>query len=254
MGFLATCAWMIDGAADGGAGTCRLSVSVPGGCGSLRRVFGLFCRACLLRKKFQMKTKSKTMVSDPAALHVPGRWYWHYRQLQSLREILLSEGRNQSAEVVLPIEPHSMDPADSASDEYDHNLALGMLAHEHDALYEIDAAIQRIIDGRYGVCEDTGRAIPAQRLRAVPWTRYTREAKERRERREGKAQRVAMQAPGSVRGDASAAIGAAPDPEEEDLIARELDHRLFDEAMMRFEGGEEWSEQGGIRIAREEKS
>ncbi len=222
--------------------------------GDLRREFGLLGRMRLLRKKFQMKMKSKTMVSDPAALRVPGRWYWHYRQLQSLREILLGGGRNQMAEIVLPIEPHSMDPADSASDEYDHNLALGMLAHEHDALYEIDAAIQRIMDGRYGVCEDSGRAIPAQRLRAVPWTRYTREAKERRERREGKAQRVAIDVPGSVRGDASAAIATAPDPEEEDLITRELDHRLFDEAMMRFEGGEEWSEQGGIRIAREERS
>jgi hypothetical protein len=49
-------------------------------------------------------------------------------------------------------------------------------------------------------------------------------------------------------------MGAASDPEEEDLIARESDHRLFDEAMMRFEGGEDWSEQGGIRIAREERS
>jgi hypothetical protein len=46
MGFLAACAWMIDDAADGGAGTCRLSVSVPGGacvCGGnlfvLSRVF-----------------------------------------------------------------------------------------------------------------------------------------------------------------------------------------------------------------------
>lgn len=204
--------------------------------------------------EIQMKTKSKTIVSDPAALHVPGRWYWHYRQLRALREVLLREGEDQFSGIKLPIEPHSMDPADSASDEFDHNLALGMLAHEHDALYEIDAAIERIMNGRYGVCEDTGRAIPAQRLRAVPWTRYTREAKERRERRDGKAQRVAIEAPGSTRDDAAAAIGAAPDPEEEDLIARERDHRMFDEAMMRFEGGEEWSEQGGIRIAREERS
>jgi RNA polymerase-binding transcription factor DksA len=204
--------------------------------------------------KFHMKTKSKKIISDPAALHVPGRWYWHYRQLQALREVLLREGIAQFSEIKLPIEPHSMDPADSASDEFDHNLALGMLMHEHDALYEIDAAIERIMNGRYGVCEDTGRAIPAQRLRAVPWTRYTREAKERRERLGGKERRVGIDVPGSVRGDASAAIGAAPDPEEEDLITRELDHRMFDEAMMRFEGGEEWSEQGGIRIAREEKS
>jgi len=208
----------------------------------------------LAQKKFHMKTKSKSTVADLAALRVQSRWRWHYRQLQSLRDILLGGGRNQSAKIVLPIEPHSMDPADSASDEFDHNLALGMLSHEHDALYEIDAAMRRIVDGRYGVCEDTGRAIPAQRLRAVPWTRYTREAKELRERREGKARRVALEAPGSVRGDASAAIGSAPDPEEEELITRELDHRLFDEAMMRFEGGEEWSEQGGIRIAREERS
>jgi hypothetical protein len=47
-----------------------------------------------------------------------------------------------------------------------------------DALYEVEAALSRIKDGSYGICEMTGKPVPAERLRAVPWTRYCRTAAE----------------------------------------------------------------------------
>ena len=43
-------------------------------------------------------------------------------------------------------------------------------------LAEIDAALERIRTGRYGICERTGRTISWERLRALPWTRYAKEA------------------------------------------------------------------------------
>lgn len=36
---------------------------------------------------------------------------------------------------------------------------------------EIDAALQRVDRGEYGVCEDCGEAIQEQRLEAIPWAR-----------------------------------------------------------------------------------
>ena len=38
--------------------------------------------------------------------------------------------------------------------------------------YEVDAALKRLEDGTYGVCELTGRPIFWERLEAVPWTRF----------------------------------------------------------------------------------
>ena len=42
---------------------------------------------------------------------------------------------------------------------------------------QLDAAMVRIKNGTYGVCKDTGKLIPKERLRAVPHTQRTIEAK-----------------------------------------------------------------------------
>lgn len=42
-------------------------------------------------------------------------------------------------------------------------------AREH--LLEVDAALRRVADGTYGVCEVCGRAVPAARLEARPTAR-----------------------------------------------------------------------------------
>lgn len=83
---------------------------------------------------------------------------------------------------VIP-ESHSGDLADSATDEFDHDMALSLLVHDQNALGEVTAAIRRIQEGQYGICEKTGLPIPAARLRAVPWTRHTREVEERLEKK-----------------------------------------------------------------------
>ena len=103
------------------------------------------------------------------ALRIPSKWRQHHRKLLALREVVLA---NQDV----------TSPAMSSSNELEHYLALGILSQERDALSEVDAAIQRILDGTYGICQETGEPIPEVRLRIVPWTRFTKEALERRER------------------------------------------------------------------------
>ncbi|WP_395893864.1 TraR/DksA family transcriptional regulator [Bacillus safensis subsp. safensis] len=46
---------------------------------------------------------------------------------------------------------------------------------------EIDAALKRMEDGTYGICEKTGKEIPYERLKAVPYTRYSIDAKKNAE-------------------------------------------------------------------------
>lgn len=162
-----------------------------------------------------MKTKNP----DPALAQVPKKWNWHYRRLQALREVLLADRADQASEVTEPLEPHSMDDADSATDEFDHNFALGILSYEEDTLCEVDAAMRRILDGSYGICEVTGKPISEARLRVVPWTRYTKEALEGLER-SGKRGRPHLAAVSSVQGPAPGGLAAAPEPE--DLISDEV--------------------------------
>lgn len=42
---------------------------------------------------------------------------------------------------------------------------------------QLEAALIRIKNGTYGLCRDTGKLIPKERLRAVPHTQQTIEAK-----------------------------------------------------------------------------
>jgi DnaK suppressor protein len=49
---------------------------------------------------------------------------------------------------------------------------------------KIDAAMQRIDDGTYGYCEETGEPIGLKRLDARPIATLSIEAQERHERRE----------------------------------------------------------------------
>ena len=112
------------------------------------------------------------------------KWARHYRALVSLRNRLLEERAQRRAQVAQPLEPHSMDMADSASDQFDHDLALSEMSAEQDMLYEVEAALKRILNGAYGICEETGRPIPTARLRAIPWTRFLREVELRLEARQ----------------------------------------------------------------------
>jgi len=112
---------------------------------------------------------------------VPAKWRWHHRVLLSLQSRLLRERGSLLQTAAEPIEPHSLDEADSATDEFDHDLALAQLSAGQDALYEVNQAINQIHNGTYGVCEETGKLIPAARLRAVPWARFSLEVEERLE-------------------------------------------------------------------------
>jgi RNA polymerase-binding transcription factor DksA len=120
-----------------------------------------------------------------------------------LRERLLGERDEELAAAAEPIESRNLHQADSASDEFDRELALGLLSARQDALYEIDAALLRICEGTYGICQMTGLPISEARLRAVPWTRYTGAAEEQLEK-SGQANQSRRLGPlASVRGSAS---------------------------------------------------
>ena len=76
------------------------------------------------------------------------------------------------------------DLTDRASAETDHALELRTRDRERKLVIKINQALQRIEDGEYGYCEETGEPISTARLDARPVATMTLEAQERHERKE----------------------------------------------------------------------
>ena len=62
--------------------------------------------------------------------------------------------------------------ADIGTDNYEREFTIGLIENETETLKEIDAALERIKSGCYGVCEATHRQIGKARLKVKPWARY----------------------------------------------------------------------------------
>ncbi len=67
--------------------------------------------------------------------------------------------------------------ADIGTDNYEQEFTIALISNEQTTLKKIDAALERIRKGTYGICEGTGKPIPKARLRVKPWARYRVEHK-----------------------------------------------------------------------------
>jgi len=101
-------------------------------------------------------------------LRVDLQWAWHYRTLVALRDHLVAEQRRADTGAVPAAGPAGPERSD---EDFDREFIRTLVARERDALGEMNAAIERILHGGYGLCEATGRPIPPERLRAMPWLR-----------------------------------------------------------------------------------
>jgi len=63
-------------------------------------------------------------------------------------------------------------PADLGADNFEEETSLGLLENEEAILEETEAALKRLDEGRFGRCQQCGREIPHERLRAIPYTAY----------------------------------------------------------------------------------
>jgi RNA polymerase-binding protein DksA len=63
--------------------------------------------------------------------------------------------------------------ADMGTDNYEQEFTLGLVEKDRQLLREINAALAKIQDGTYGLCEGTGKPISKPRLEAQPWAKYS---------------------------------------------------------------------------------
>jgi DnaK suppressor protein len=114
--------------------------------------------------------------------------YMNKRQLEYFRSKLLSwreQLLRESGETLKRLREDSLkeiDLLDQGILETSSNLKLSTRDRCLALVGEIDDALERIQDGSYGYCEDTGEEIGLNRLEARPTARLCLEAQEWRER------------------------------------------------------------------------
>jgi len=110
------------------------------------------------------------------------REYFRFKLLD-WREEILKEAKETLQHLQDDNQNHP-DLADRASSETDRAIELRARDRQRKLISKIDAALQRIEDGTYGYCEETGEPISLKRLEARPIATLSIEAQERHERRE----------------------------------------------------------------------
>jgi RNA polymerase-binding protein DksA len=111
-------------------------------------------------------------------------------ELEYFRNLLLEERQNTKTEIdrmkeVLD-DQRSLDddrassqahhPGDIGSEEGEKETDYILSDRQRKKLKEIDAALERIKNKTYGICEATGKKIQKERLEAIPYARLSAEA------------------------------------------------------------------------------
>ncbi|MCB8838148.1 RNA polymerase-binding protein DksA [Aurantimonas sp. VKM B-3413] len=106
------------------------------------------------------------------------------KKLLAWKAEILRESRETLAALASDNNSNLADIADRASSETDRSIELRARDRQRKLISKIDAALERIDDGTYGFCEETGEPISLKRLDARPIATLSLEAQERHERRE----------------------------------------------------------------------
>jgi DnaK suppressor protein len=106
----------------------------------------------------------------------------YFRQKLVVWRKELLKGSEKTLENLQDGGPQEADLADRASTEVERGLELRTRDRARKLISKIDAALERIEDGSYGLCEETGEPITLKRLEARPVATLSIDAQERHER------------------------------------------------------------------------
>ncbi len=85
------------------------------------------------------------------------------------REYMERGSLRDSVDELSTIDNH---PADLGTELYEREKDMALKVHDEDELAKINAALVRIENGTYGVCEVCHQDIPYERLEAIPYTAF----------------------------------------------------------------------------------
>lgn len=92
-------------------------------------------------------------------------------ELRSLESRTFTDGSEEETSAQQP--GFSMQLADSAAENIETEIALGIRSIEADTLNQINDALRAMERGDYGICQGSGEPIELERLRIKPWAKYS---------------------------------------------------------------------------------
>lgn len=162
--------------------------------------------AVSLDELFGFNPFAKDAVSQEEKM-IPEKWLKYYRKLMARKTELQtnisrhseSAFRKEGKEETGDVSAYSQHTADIDNEAFDRDFAISRLSAEQEELAEISIAVERMKKGTYGICEITGKPIPAERLNKVPFTRYSLEGKiEAEKQRRAEARRRQANTTGDI--------------------------------------------------------
>jgi RNA polymerase-binding transcription factor DksA len=78
---------------------------------------------------------------------------------------------------------YAFHPADQGSDTHEQEKTAYLLEREFQKVKNITAAIKRVYDKTYGICEICGDHIPEARLKAISYARFCVECQSKEEKK-----------------------------------------------------------------------
>ena len=133
----------------------------------------------------QQKMDEQRQILDEQQQKMNEQQQEYFRQkLLNWKKSLISQSQDTLDEMVTQGGLNQPDQNDRASLEADKALELRTRDRARKLISKINEALQRIEDGVYGYCEDTGEPIGIERLEARPIATLSIEAQERHERME----------------------------------------------------------------------
>lgn len=113
----------------------------------------------------------------------------HAKRKKMLEEMLLSKRKelkqqiesHMDAQEDTPVANAVLDVGDQSIQNHETDLDLSLLEMKNQVLKEIEEALVKLGEDRYGICEQCGNEISPARLKAMPFALYCVACKEQQE-------------------------------------------------------------------------
>ncbi len=144
------------------------------------------------RQRLNHSPDSSASFSSPARSRPNERVRNEHARRHSLETLhaRLRQDISQTTDVLLiessELASNAPDAADLASDLSGQDVAVSLLDNASGTINQIESALERMDNGSYGLCEDCGSAIPAERLEVLPYATHCVGCAARREAAAGR--------------------------------------------------------------------
>ena len=141
----------------------------------IRNILSSTSMATKVAKNYKPSSKEKYMCAKHKAYFKQLLFTWKKELIEQNNRIVFNDMDDNSA---------SADVVDQATSYTGKTVEMRTVARNKKLINKIEDAVQKIEDGTYGYCEETGEEIGLKRLMARPIASLTIEAQEKHEKQE----------------------------------------------------------------------